>query len=150
MKRITMSSEQFYPEKEVTVEKIFALFESAFLEPKLIKEFNRIEVGTSARTSIYVDSERTQLLFSIWGSMKKSKDELTKLRFISRSNEKCAFLCFYMDQNGDFHDEYFLSFKGGITAHQIMHTYRAFDSSALLALRSLDTDDVIGEDKIST
>jgi hypothetical protein len=145
-----MSSEQFYPEKEVTVEKIFALFESAFLEPKLQKEFNRIEVGTSAHTSIYVDSERTQLMFSIWGSMKKSKDELTKLRFISRANSKLAFACFFMDDNGDFHDEYFLSFKGGITAHQIMHTYRAFDSFALQAIRILDTDCVIGEDGIST
>jgi hypothetical protein len=142
-----MSSELCISENEITAEKIFELFKSAFFDVE-ISDKGTIIVNDIFRVYITLDTKDGYLRFVNFTPLKKSKTELQKLQFVNRANATWLMIRFYIEPEGDLLSDYSLFYKENLTASQIVTIYRRF-VSILLEVRSHKTEDpdcVIGSD----
>jgi hypothetical protein len=145
-----MSEELFIEDNELDSVKIFSLFKSAFFDTELSEDGDIIIDGWPVAT-LSVDKERFMIRFFIWFETKKSSDELL-LRFVNKANFEKIMVRFTIDNAMSDKSaacaDYYLSFKGGLTAYQIVDSYRKFHSIAKDSFSNKEFRDFIADKKI--
>jgi hypothetical protein len=136
-----MSSELFLNENEITKEKIIEIFNSAFYDVKLTDK-GSILIEDTLETNILVSNKEQggYLRFWVYSTINKDKDELQKLRFVNKANSERILVRFNIDDDGDLSCDYYLYYKGGLTAQQIITTYRKFVAIVMSIVDDEDLD----------
>lgn len=129
-----MSIDSIIDENSITKEKIVEIFKAAFMDIEESDD-NRIYVKENwPRMSINIFKERFEIRFLMWFEPKKVLDELIALQCINKANREYIMLRLFMDidnsNNRFIVADYYLSFKGGITAYHIIDTYRKVQNVA--------------------
>jgi len=94
-------------------------------------------------TVIALDDERSMLVMRSYSTFVEDADELAKLQLVNKLNRDTLLVRFYVDQDTVLIADTMLCYEGGLTAFQILRTWRWFVDVSRTAISSFDDDDIV-------
>ena len=134
----------FLTEEDINTENFREIIKAAFLTAEVDSDGHlKVTTDSGIKTFVIVDQERKFVKFTVGFGLKEDRDEIDKLRFINQLNTQIICCCFFMPEPTTLLVEQFLMFEGGVTAFQIVNTFRNFARIAVQSIRSQDEDDLV-------
>lgn len=140
-----MVNSELLSEKEISKERLAALFKQAFFSTSFDKDGDLVVRSDGPRVFVIVDSQKKLLKYmAIYGVKETAPLEL-KHQFVNRMNDDIIFVRFSIP--GKRHDvlmaDYYLPYEDGIPAFQIIAAFRLFSRVVPGAIRACDELDLV-------
>lgn len=131
-------------EWQISTEKTLALFKAAFLKCEIDNDGDvRIE-DDSVITFVTLDTKRKLLkYFSLW-RMKADVPLEKKLELVNKWNKELIFAKFFVAKPELMIAEYWVTYENGVSAYQVVASYRLFKKVVVGAVSDEDPDDIVG------
>jgi hypothetical protein len=140
----SMRGQEPWAEWEVSMQRVFELFEAAYIECEL-DEDNDIKVVTDSGPRLFVSQDETNKLlrYLSFYRFRPDIDELAKLRFINALNDDVIFVRFSLGNGDTLVADYYLPYGRGIVPFHIVNTAKLVGRVIITAIRQHDADDLL-------
>jgi hypothetical protein len=137
---------QLLAASDVTSEKVANIFSQAFLAVTRDDDGDVIVQGEGVKVFILSDQERKLLKYSAIFPLVATRSLEHKRAFISRLNNEMIFVRFAVPKENEnvLYCDYILPLEGGVTAHQIVASFRIFSRVIVSALRAYEELGMVG------
>jgi len=130
--------EKFFTETEVQPENLLNLFKEAYLKVTIDRDGDlKIETDMGVSFLRMIEDRKLLKYISMYG-FKTTATEPDKLSFLNTLNHQIIFCRFSMPKPEVLMAEYFLSYEEGISAYQIIRSFRLFERIAVVAIRQFN------------
>jgi hypothetical protein len=130
--------EKFFTETEVQPDNLLKLFKEAYLKVTTDSDGD-LKIETDVGVSfLRVMEDRKLLKYTSMYGFKTVATEDDKLSFLNTLNHKVIFCRFSMPKPEVLMVEYFLSYEEGISAYQIIRSFRLFERITVAAIGQFD------------
>ena len=135
----------FLMEEDVNTENLREIFKSAFFNV-VVNDDGDLKITADCGTKVIVAVDHERKFVRVMGMFQLKADtaEIDRLRFINRLNSNVVCCCFSMPRDDVLAVEFFVLIEGGVTAFQIVNSYRRLVRTAAKAIGQHDDDDVVG------
>ena len=139
-----MKGREAWAEEEVTMQRVFELFEAAYVECE-IDEHNDIKVVTDSGPRLFVSQDETNKLlrYLSFYRFREGTGELEKLRFVNALNDDVIFVRFSLGNGDSLVADYYLPYGRGVVPFHIVNTAKLVGRVIITALRQHDEDDLL-------
>jgi len=132
-------------EEEISLDKLMGIFKAAFFTAELDSDGDLVIRDSGVNTFMKVDDDRKILtMFSLWG-LKSSFSDADKWQLANRLNDELIVVRFAVPRPDTLWCDYQMLYEGGLSAFQIVNTYKRFVSVCRGACEK-DEADIIGSD----
>lgn len=130
--------EKFLPEAEVQPKNLLKLFRDAYLKANIDSDGDlKIETDIGISFLRVVEDRKLLKYTSVYG-FKTTATTNEKLSFLNDLNHQVIFCRFSMPKPDVLMAEYFLSYEEGISAYQMVRSFRLFERIAMAAIGRFD------------